>query len=444
MPRKFVVLLLPLALVAYILLGYFTDRTDFVLLISIFSFLFGTYFLWLRFKEQLDLKLALLAGIFFRFSLLFTYPRLSDDYYRFLWDGRLQQLNINPFGYTPSQLIANQYDVFLSQLFPYLNSPDYFSVYPQLLQYIFRLAVELGDQNMLAGVIVLKTVVFVFECGSVLLLVKLLKYYKLSPKLSLIYALNPLVIIELTGNIHFEAVMIFFVLLTAWTLRNLNLAGALAAITLAVQAKLIPLIGIPLLIRKIGFWRSVVFGAACLLLFYASSPFLWGGTDKLLHFFSSLQLYYGKFEFNGSIFSLLRAAGMWILGYNPIYWLSKLMLVCTLSALTFIYRMKLNFLQGFFWLMVAYLLFSAVVHPWYIAILVALSAFTKYRFALIWTALIPLTYITYSSMPYQQNYWLVTAEYLAVLGWFIYEERFRFWPNHHSEETLARQRSILP
>ena len=196
---------------------------------------------------------------------------------------------------------------------------------------------------------------------------------------------------------------------------------------LAIQAKLIPAIVIPLLIRKIGFWKTFLYGFFCLILLYLLSPYLWGGAERYLNFFTSLQLYYGKFEFNGSFYSIFRGIGWWIIGHNPIEFVSKVMMSLTVAGFMFIYYKNKNFLSGMFWLFTIYLAFSAIVHPWYLAVLIALSPFVQLRFALVWTALIPLTYITYQSIPYQQNYWMIAIEYLAVLGFLIFERRKSNW-----------------
>ena len=228
-------------------------------------------------------------------------------------------------------------------------------------------------------------------------------------------------IIELTGNIHFEAVMIFFVLLTALLLSRSYFLAAVPTLTLAIQAKLLPLVAIPLLIKRFGLIKAGIFGLFCLLTLWLSSPLLWSGLGKLEHLLSSLSLYYGKFEFNGSLYSVFNAIGWWIAGYNPIWWVSKLMLVLTLTLFALVYYRKPEFLSGFFYLMSVYFLCSAVVHPWYLAILVALSPFVPWRFPLAWSAFIPLTYVTYSTKPYQQNYWLVGIEYAIVFGVLLYE-----------------------
>lgn len=426
MPRKLVYLLLALSLIGYLITGFYLQRENFTLLIFLYSSLFIIYFFLLQHKNQISLRTGILAGLAFRFCLLLSFPALSDDVFRFLWDGRLQELGINPFDFTPRQIIGQNTDKFLNELYPNLNSPDYYSVYPQLLQYLFYIATKLGGQNLLAGAIILKAIIILFECGSIWLLIQLLKLKHLDKRNVLIYLLNPLVIIELTGNIHFEALMIFFVLLTAWLLLKKQSSAAAGALSLAVQAKLLPLIAIPLLFKKFGLWRTFLFGFLCVLLVGICSPLLWDEPERLIHIFSSLQLYYGKFEFNGSVYSILRGGGWWLLGYNPIWWVSKIMMLLTIVVSIIIYRRSQDFLKGFFWLLISYLLLSAIVHPWYLAILIALSPFLPYRFALVWSALVPLTYHTYVVEPYEQNYVLIAVEYAAVAGYLVYELRRHF------------------
>ena len=149
------------------------------------------------------------------------------------------------------------------------------------------------------------------------------------------------------------------------------------------------------------------------------SLILLNSPERFLNFADSLRLYYGKFEFNGSIYSLLRIISQWFISYNPIALLSKLMIILTLSGVFWVYLKKLELLNGMFWLLTMYMIFSTVVHPWYLTPLVALSAFVNYRFALIWSALVPLSYYTYSQNPYSENYWLTGIEYILVLGFLI-------------------------
>ena len=414
-------LMLFASLLGYILTGYFTERSNFSLLISLYSTLFIIYFLLLNYKNLFNYKVLLTAGILFRFCLIFSIPALSDDFYRFIWDGRIQELGFNPFDYSPRELLTHSNDLFLNQLFPFLNSPDYFSVYPQFCQILFRIAAFIGQDNLHLNVITLKAMIFLSELGTIYLLHRLLILRKKEPSLLLIYALNPLVIIELTGNIHFEAFMISFTLLSILLLFNQKLSASAAALTLAIQAKILPLLAIPLLLREIGLKKTILWTLIILIVLVIMSIDLLNEPKRMQHISESLNLYYGKFEFNGGLYLIFRSIGWWIMDYNPIAIISKLLIFLSLAAMFYVYLTEKDLISGLFWVLCIYLLFGAVVHPWYLAPLLALSIFLKYRFVLLWSALIPLSYFTYKVMPYSENYWLIGIEYVIVLAYFFWE-----------------------
>lgn len=421
MPKWIFYSLLSLSIGAYILIGYHIDRSNFPLLISVYSGLFLVAYILIKNGHRYNLNLLLSVSVIFRLCLLFSIPALSDDFYRFLWDGRIQLLNFNPFDYTPRQLLSQSSDVFLHRIFPLLNSPDYFSVYPQLCQSIFGLASWIGQDDVLVNIIVLKSIILLSEISTILLLKKLLNTLNIDKYLVLIYALNPLVIIELTGNIHFEALMISFFLLAAWLIVKNKTSYSTLALSLAVQAKLLPLISFPLLIRKLGLTGTLKYAVLCLIITIVISMGTINSFERISNISKSLNLYYGTFEFNAGIYTLFRSVGWWILGYNPINLVSKILLVLSVAGMTWIYLKKSDLLSGFFWLLTVYLAFSAIVHPWYLCPLIALTPFVRYRFAVLWSALIPLSYITYITIPYRENIPQIAVEYSLVTGFFIYE-----------------------
>jgi hypothetical protein len=73
------------------------------------------------------------------------------------------------------------------------------------------------------------------------------------------------------------------------------------------------------------------------------------------------------------------------------------------------------------WALCIYFLFTTTLHPWYITTLVAISVFSPYRFPLLWSGLIFLTYAGYHINSFQENYWITAFEYVAVIGYFIFE-----------------------
>ena len=138
-------------IIIFILIGLFISsfvqicteipRSDFSSLSIWYCIAFASYIL-LAFKTSIKyLNWLLAAAVLIRFSLVIGLSWLSDDFFRFLWDGHLFANGINPFNYKPSQYIELAADSsYLSSLYPKLNSPDYISVYPAFLQYLFGLS----------------------------------------------------------------------------------------------------------------------------------------------------------------------------------------------------------------------------------------------------------------------------------------------------------------
>jgi len=64
---------------------------------------------------------------------------------------------------------------------------------------------------------------------------------------------------------------------------------------------------------------------------------------------------------------------------------------------------------------------TTTVHPWYIATLLILSIFTKYKFSLVWSFMIVLSYLAYTNNDNTENLWIIAMEYIVVFGVFIWE-----------------------
>jgi hypothetical protein len=164
------------------------------------------------------------------------------------------------------------------------------------------------------------------------------------------------------------------------------------------------------------------------------APFI--SQDLIRNFGSSVNLYFQKFEFNASVYYLIREAGFWLKGYNvigtagPFLSLFSLLVMLLLAFQPARFRslVKPAYQEAalFTWLLFTlsiYYFSATTVHPWYLTTLVAISVLTPYRFPLVWSALVPLTYFAYRTSEYQESGWLVALEYGFVFGWMIYEIR---------------------
>src|SRR5436190_21033749 len=100
---------------------------------------FGVAWLSLRTKDSRALLLlGLVFAALFRLSILFSPPYLSDDIYRYIWDGRVQSAAINPYRYIPAdESLAKLRD---DRIYPNINRRDYArTMYPPVAEAAFLL-----------------------------------------------------------------------------------------------------------------------------------------------------------------------------------------------------------------------------------------------------------------------------------------------------------------
>ena len=426
MPEKKTSWLLPVLLLSiplYIMMGYFIERHDSVILTSCWVVLFALYLAVMQKIETIDIRWLIGFAILFRLLFLFAVPVLSDDIYRYIWDGRLLAGGINPYEYLPGEVIGRVPGVD-GEFFQLLNSPHYYSVYPPVAQFVFWVSAVLFPGNLEGSILVFRLFVLLAEVGIFFLLFFLARQYRIHPANLFWYALNPLVILELAGSLHLEVFMIFFVLLAISLLSINRTVTASVAFALAIGVKLLPLMFLPLMIKRLGFKKAFVFftftGAFTLLLF---APLMGGPLVKGLS--SSLGLYYQKFEFNAGPWFLVREIGYWVKGYNIIQstgpWLAILSGILIIAYTRYDYQKKILLTEAAAILSCIYFSFSTIIHPWYIVPIVALFSLSRRKLGVVWSFFVFFTYLGYTAAGYSEQYALVAIEYLAVFSWYFYE-----------------------
>ncbi len=401
------------------IIGNVILRHETTYLIASYFLCFVTYIIMMSFAHTHQ-WLLLGIGILLRLSLFLTIPSLSDDFYRFIWDGKLLSAGINPFENLPGEVVNQQIPGITEELFRRLNSPDYYTIYPPINQLIFFLATNF-DWGILGMVNVLRFFILGSEIGVFLLIRKLLPEKK---HLAFVYFLNPLVILELTGNIHFEGMMLFFILLFYLFFKQNNTLKSAAALAMAIGTKLLPLMYLPSLLiymkPKKAILSYCLVGLLVLLMFI---PLI--SIEFINGLMNSLGLYFQKFEFNASIYFIARAIGIWITGYNAIHEVGPIMAMLTLLSIIFIiYQGKKrdwDVAVVIFHIHWIYLMFATTIHPWYIVTLIGLSIFTNKRFPVVWSAMIFLTYIGYTETGFELHPVFIWLEYLVVGAYLIVE-----------------------
>ena len=407
--------------------GYFIERSSHSVLISSFGLMFLSYF-WLQKTKEIRWKEILWIGISFRLILLFSTPWLSQDFCRFFWDGEIQLLGFNPYEFSPNELLSSdQKSLFSKTLFDGMGelSQSNYSNYPPVSQWLYTVLAFVSNGKLFYMIIGLRLVHIVADVGLFFIGTDLLKKLKLHKKNIGWYFLNPLVIIELIGNLHGEGLMLLFLLFAVFMLTENRLLNAGIFMAMGVGAKLIPLFFLLILIYPQK-WKDRFYFLGS---FSLSSFVIWGPYLSVLmggNYWLTIRLWFDTFEFNGSIYNLIRSIGYQIRGYNIIKIIGKYTPFFVMGMVFIFSILKKNDtlsrrFKSMLFLITTYFFISTTVHPWYVITPLLFCVFTNYRFALLWSATVTLSYTSYGIHEFYTNPLILFLEYLPVYLLLILE-----------------------
>lgn len=289
---------------------YEGDRPAFV---SLYAVQFALYGLacWLVWRSQKptkhSLKLILIFALAFRMTLLATDPHLSDDIYRYVWDGKIQAAGINPYRYIPAdEKLIHLRD---SEIFPYINRKDYArTIYPPAAQMIF-LGVHALFGTSIRG---MKLALIGFDLLTIAILILTLRQLAMDPNRVILYAWHPLALWEIAHSGHIDAAALTFIVMALlFRLRErLPLAGAFLG--LATLVKLYPVLLLPAFYKK---WDWKLPAALFTTVALGYLPYLsvgWGVLGYLPGYFREERFVSGQRLFPLEITRLLVPTPTWI------------------------------------------------------------------------------------------------------------------------------------
>ena len=221
------------------------------------------------------LIIALVFAALFQLSILFAPRYLSDDIYRYIWDGRVQAAGINPYRYIPAdESLTRLRD---EAIYPHINRRDYApTIYPPVAEIIFLLTTRISE-----SVTWMKATMVAFEAVACWALLTLLASFGYPRQRILIYAWHPLVVWEFAGSGHLDAIAVAFIALALVAYRRDRQLTTGCALACATLVKLFPLALLPALWRR-GSWRTPAAFALTVLVCYA--PYLSVGVRGVLGF----------------------------------------------------------------------------------------------------------------------------------------------------------------
>lgn len=352
------------------------------------------------------------VGILLRVSFVSINPIGSDDYYRYMWDGKVQSSGINPYLHSPNDPSLQKLH---SETIPkFINNPDMKTIYFPLSQWLFYAGYSLSGEAVWGY----KLLLLIFELLTLTALFLLIRKNKIPDKFILLYALCPLPIIQFSLDAHLDGFGLPLLILALFFYLDNKKILSLIFLGLSFSIKPVGLLFLPILFFyekklperiKIVFIPAIVFSVQFLPYIFSSNPF------------EAFFIYTKHWAFNGIVFNIINLltqnnqASRIICGI--------LLVICLLP---FIFN-RLDLLHKYYYSVLLLLIFSPVVHPWYIAWLAVLLPILPRWSGIFYVGLSSLTVFTVLS--YQLNgFWkeypiVLILEYIPVISIFIYELR---------------------
>lgn len=324
-------------------------------------------------RRALDL-LAFSTALIFGTALVFAPPLLSDDLYRYLWEGRLWLEGVNPYRIAPSDpALAHLRDGLWTQI----NNKPLGSIYPPLSQLLFVVVQWLGGAVWTLKLLALFAHV---------LCVALLGLISTARKASLALALNPLMLSEAALNGHFDILCGLALLTSAWALARNRYVQAGVAAGAAVGLKVVGLIALPLFVRRPRALGATGLASALLLL-----PLVWPRT--LVDRVSGPGQFATRWRGNESVFGALDWLSRQLLEEGSAALVARsavgMALVALCAWVAHRHVPPLQAIRGLLW---ALLLLSPQVHPWYLAWLLPIEVAAAGSAGLVWSAAVLCAY----------------------------------------------------
>jgi alpha-1,6-mannosyltransferase len=291
------------------------------------------------------LIVALAFAAAFRAPLLVRAVDAKSDMVRYIYDGRLQRLGYNPYLVVPADPAMAATHTDETRQMPSIGAR---TPYPAAAQWFFRLVVTIHESSR-----AMKLALAACDLLTIAVLVAWLTSTNRSPWLALMYAWNPLVILEVAHSGHIDALGALWIAVCAWMLSTGRGMRAAVAFVLAVATKLLPIVLLPLFWKRIRI-RDAIAGAIALTLLYL--PFASAGTLPL----GAVPNVVAYIRFNGPLFKFLA----WLLTPKAAAG------IAVLAGLAVSGWMRMNTSAddpaAWGWPMAVSLACAPVVYPWYL------------------------------------------------------------------------------
>ncbi|MGH9396388.1 MAG: hypothetical protein ACRD18_06000 [Terriglobia bacterium] len=371
---------------------------EFILLALIAGALYlAAVFLVERFTLGRAALLIIVAfAALFRLVLLTAPPSLSNDIYRYQWEGRVQALAINPYTVYPAE---KGFAKLQNPAHPVRTGSEVVTAYPPLSEFAFSWVHTIPGYKRLFTALDFATI------GVLLWMLALLKepLHRV-----LIYAWNPTVLVSFSLCGHHDSLAILTLMLAVLSIiaRKFLLSNLLLAFSFV--SKFFALLFLPFFLKRTRWTYAGLFAGVVAL---AYLPYIGAGWGM----FRGLTDYAAGWEGNDSLFRLIHLASA---SKAQAEFVAGILL---LGLVFYVTKSGMPVMRAGLMLTAGLLLLSPNAFPWYFTWSVPFLCFTPSAPWLLMSVTALLGYapvVVYAAgQPYRDSPFILLLEYGPVIAW---------------------------
>ena len=368
---------------------------------------------YLLFKRELSnnaVIVIILAAIAVRVLFITTMPIGSDDIYRYMWDGKVQSSTINPYAYAPKSEELKHLST--QQIPSMVNQPEMKTIYFPLSEWIFYLSYKISGEHVWG----IKVLLLISEICTLYGLFFLTTLLGIPRKFILFYALCPMIFYEYAIDAHIDGFGLPLLVFSLYFYLDKKKLWSMILLGFSFSIKPTGLVLLPIFFFFEKDWklRFQIVLIPLLTLAFQFAPYFISANP-----FEALSVFSKNWTFNGFVFNVLDS----YFHYNQ---KSRLICAILLGIIVLLLAFsKKQLIDKIYYALLFLLLFSPIVHPWYVGWLAVMLPISRRWSGLVFVSTLSLTSFTYIS--YQLHgvwreepiFWII--EYVPVVVLLILE-----------------------
>ncbi len=353
---------------------------------------------------------AIGIAMIIRFSFIATAPIGSDDLWRYVWDGKVQSSGVNPYAYAPDSDALKHLST--SAIPSLVNHPEMKTIYFPLSEWIFYLSYTISGEHAWG----IKVLLLFSEMLAMYGLFLLTRVLEIPRRFMLLYAFCPMLVYEYAIDAHVDGFGLPLLIFSLYCYFDKKKIVSMLLLGLSLSIKPTALVLLPILFFAEKEWRSRLQIAVIPLFALAVqfAPYFFSANP-----FESLSTFTKNWTFNGFVFNVLNAY---------VHNNQQTRLICSVALGVLVLMLSFSkkpLVDRLYYAVLLLLLFSPVVHPWYVGWLAALLPLARRWSGVVYVSTLSLTCFTYIAYQLhgvwseQPVMWLL--EYIPVVILLIME-----------------------